>query len=121
MNNIYLHFVLEQPHSCELSGGKNDLFSPSPVGGSGENVIFAPLNLTWIQLFLEKTDVNVLISAEKYVVYVLLFINQHLDIICLKIHEFKYKRPSMKSTTGFFSLSMRVAYLEMTWFKGHQM
>ena len=28
MNNVYVHFVSAQPHSRELSGGKNDLFSP---------------------------------------------------------------------------------------------
>ena len=59
---------MEQPHSCELSGGKNDLFSPSPLRGSGENVIFVPLNLGRILFFLAQRDRNVLFIRVSFVV-----------------------------------------------------
>ena len=39
-NNIHDRFVSAQPHSLQLSGGKNDLFSPSPLRGSGRKCHF---------------------------------------------------------------------------------
>ena len=39
-NNIHDRFVSAQPHSLQLSGGKNDLFSPSPLRGSGRKCYF---------------------------------------------------------------------------------
>jgi len=39
-NNIHVRFASAQPHSLQLSGGKNDLFSPSPLRGSGRKCHF---------------------------------------------------------------------------------
>ena len=41
-------------------------FHPHRFVAWGENIIFAPLKLTWIQLCLAKTDVNVLSKCEWY-------------------------------------------------------
>ena len=39
-NNIHDRFVSAQPHSLQLSGGKNDLFSPSSLCGLGRKSHF---------------------------------------------------------------------------------
>ena len=39
-NNIHVRFASAQPHSLQLSGGKNDLLSPSPLRGSGRKCHF---------------------------------------------------------------------------------
>ena len=42
MNNVYVHFVLAQPKSCQFLSGKNDLFSPSLLCNSGQKIHFCP-------------------------------------------------------------------------------
>ena len=39
-NNIHVRFAEAQPHSLQRSGGKNDLFSPSPLRGLGRKCHF---------------------------------------------------------------------------------
>ena len=46
--------------------GKNDLFSPSPLRGSGENVIFAHRKLTKILFERDKTSGNVILAFLPY-------------------------------------------------------
>ena len=42
MNNVYVHFFKAQPHSTQLLGVKNDLFSPSPRFSLGRKCHFCP-------------------------------------------------------------------------------
>ena len=74
-NNIHDHFVSAQPHSFQLSGGKNDLFSPSPLRGSGRNCHFC----------LPQAEVNSVAprqnERECYIQYFLMMSNLELHPI----------------------------------------
>ena len=66
-NNIHVRFASAQPHSLQLSGGKNDLFSPSPLRGSGRKCHFC----------LPQAEVNSVVPRQnerECYIYVLYFI-----------------------------------------------
>ena len=67
-NNIHDRFVSAQPHSLQLSGGKNDLFSPSPLRGSGRKCHFC----------LPQAEVNSVVPRQNghecYIFYILRYI-----------------------------------------------
>ena len=50
MFTVYVRFVLAQPHSCQLLGGKNDLLSPSLLHGSERKYHFCPpqADVNWV-------------------------------------------------------------------------
>ena len=54
MNNIYVRFVSAQPHSLQLSAGKNDLISPSQLCS-----LFCPTQAEVNSIVPRQKDVNV--------------------------------------------------------------
>ena len=64
MIRITFTSVLSRPNLIHVSfqGAKMNLFSPSPLRGSGKNkFIFATRKLTWMRLGRDKMDVNVIL------------------------------------------------------------
>ena len=59
MNNVYIHFVLAQPHSFQLLGDENYLFSPLLLRGSWQKCHFCPPQAEVNLVVPKQMDVNV--------------------------------------------------------------
>ena len=95
-NNIHDRFVSAQPHSLQLSGGKNDLFSPSPLRGSGRKCHFC----------LPQAEVNSVVPRQNERECYILFLQNFymLDQFMKKKGHFSVTFVKLKTTKKITSL-----------------